>query len=650
MKQLWTALLLVLLLTGCARMGQPDGGWYDEDPPQILHETPADKATGINSKKITIFFDEFIKLDNPSEKVVVSPPQLEQAEIKAGGKRITVELQDSLKPNTTYTIDFSDAISDNNEGNLLGNYTYTFSTGDHIDTMEVAGYVLEAENLEPIKGILVGLYDDLSDTAFLHKPLLRVSRTDDNGHFTIKGVRDGRYRVYALQDMDGNYMFSQRSEKLAFSHDIVATSCKPDFRQDTIWRDTLHISDIKRVPYTHFLPDDVVLRAFNEILTDRYFLKAERREASRFTLFYSYGDSLLPQLKGLNFDETNAFIEEPSMNNDTITYWLRDTTLVNQDTLRMQMRYQMTDTLGHLQWQTDTLEVLSKDTYAHRQRLQQEAYNKWCKKQERNKKRGRPYEEVMAPEPMNFSCSLSGTIDPLQNPRFDFSTPLERIDTTKIHLYAKVDTTWYKSDFLFNQLPGKLRQYQMTKNGNWIPGTQYSLEIDSAAFTDIYGKVSSAFKQGFKVRSLDEYGSLQVTLLGMKDTTCVVQLLNMSGKIAMEETIRTGSVQFNYVKPEKYYLSLFIDSNGNGVWDTGEYAADRQPEMVYFYPKQIECKAKWDISETWNPVQLPLFKQKPATLVKQKGNSKKTIRSKNAERASKLGIPYSPKLIKQKER
>lgn len=164
----------------------------------------------------------------------MSPPQLEQAEIKAGGKRITVELQDSLKPNTTYTIDFSDAISDNNEGNPLGNYTYTFSTGDHIDTMEVAGYVLEAENLEPIKGILVGLYDDLSDTAFLHKPLLRVSRTDDNGHFTIKGVRDGRYRVYALQDMDGNYMFSQRSEKLAFSHDIVATSCKPDFRQDTI--------------------------------------------------------------------------------------------------------------------------------------------------------------------------------------------------------------------------------------------------------------------------------------------------------------------------------------------------------------------------------------------------------------------------------
>ena len=194
-RQLQLALLtllgfssLLFIISSCARMGEPDGGWYDEAPPKVIGASPADKAIDVNSKKVVISFDEFIKLENASEKVVVSPPQLEVPEIKGQGKSISVKLLDELKPNTTYTIDFSDAISDNNEGNPLGNYTYSFSTGNHIDTMEVAGYVLEAENLEPIKGILVGLYSNQNDTAFQKLPMLRVSRTDSRGHFSIKGV------------------------------------------------------------------------------------------------------------------------------------------------------------------------------------------------------------------------------------------------------------------------------------------------------------------------------------------------------------------------------------------------------------------------------------------------------------------------------
>lgn len=276
----------------------------------MIGANPEDGAVNVKSKKVSIYFDEFIKLDNASEKVVVSPPQLETPEIKASGKKIQVSLIDTLKENTTYTIDFSDAISDNNEGNPMGNYTYSYSTGGVIDTMEVSGYVLESENLEPIKGILVGLYADLSDSAFRKKPMLRVSRTDSRGRFVIKGVAPGSYRIYALQDMDANYMFNQKSEKLAFSHDIIVPSSKPDTRQDTLWTDTLHIKSITRVPYTHFLPDDVVLRAFTEVQTDRYFLKSERKDATNFSLFYSYGDSILPQIKGLNFNEKDAFLIE----------------------------------------------------------------------------------------------------------------------------------------------------------------------------------------------------------------------------------------------------------------------------------------------------------------------------------------------------
>ncbi len=203
---------LLLILNACARMGSPDGGWYDDDPPRIIGSTPSDQATNVSDQKITILFDEFIKLADPTQNVIVSPPQLEMPEIKASGKKIVVELKDSLIPNTTYTVDFSDAISDNNEDNPMGNYTYTFSTGERIDTFEVGGYVLDASNLEPVQGISVGLYNEMDDSVFRTKPLMRISRTDGNGHYVIKGVAPGDYRVFALKDADADYRFSQKSE------------------------------------------------------------------------------------------------------------------------------------------------------------------------------------------------------------------------------------------------------------------------------------------------------------------------------------------------------------------------------------------------------------------------------------------------------
>ena len=184
-------LVAVMALAGCAKMGQPDGGWFDETPPHVIATSPADQSINVHSRRINILFDEYIRLDNASEKVVISPPQIETPDIKSGGNRISVNIKDTLMPSTTYTIDFSDAISDNNEGNPLGNYTYSFSTGDHIDTLEVAGYVVEAENMEPIKGILVGLYANLEDSAFTTQPMLRVARTDSRGRFVIKGVAPG---------------------------------------------------------------------------------------------------------------------------------------------------------------------------------------------------------------------------------------------------------------------------------------------------------------------------------------------------------------------------------------------------------------------------------------------------------------------------
>lgn len=637
---LLTLFVATLMLMSCAKMGSPDGGWYDETPPRVIGCSPADKGVNVNRRHIYINFDEFIKIDNPSQNVVVSPPQLNQPEIKGQGKRISVELLDSLKPNTTYTIDFSSAISDNNEGNPMGSYTYSFSTGDHIDTLEVSGYVVEASNLEPVKGILVGLYDNISNDYFKKKPMLRVSKTDASGHFTIKGVAPGTYRIYALQDADGDFVFSQKSEMVAFQHERVVPSFKEDTRQDTTWLDSLHIASIKTVPYTHFLPDNICLRAFNEVMTDRYYLKAERKEADHFTLFYTYGDSILPSITGLNFNANNAFIIEPTEHKDTITYWLRDTTLVNQDTLTMALTHHITDTLGTLQLQTDTIKIISKEPYAKRTKDLKKKMEQWQKEQAKLKKRGEPYDTLMRPEPLKINMAPLGEMDPDQNIWITAKKPLNDVDTAHIHLYSHqpTDSLWYAEPYRIDRKDSQT----FVLKAAWKPEMEYSLEIDSAAFQSIYGQASIAIKQGVRVRSLDKYATLLMTLQGMEGKPVIAQLLDGSDQVVKEATTHNGQAEFFYLKAGKYYMRMILDDNQNGKWDTGDYDADRQPEKVYYYPETIECRAKWDLTLTWNPNARPFNKQKPEQITKQKGEKAKSIKHRNEERAKKLGIEYIP--------
>lgn len=641
--KIFAIITVAIIVASCARMGNPDGGWYDETPPKVVGASPSEKATNVKAKKVYINFDEFIKVDNPTEKVVVSPPQIEAPEIKAQGKRIAISLLDSLKANTTYTIDFSDAISDNNEDNPMGNYTYCFSTGNVIDTLEVAGTVLAANNLEPVKGILVGLYADLADSAFSTKPMLRVSRTDSQGHFVIKGVAPGNYRIYALQDMDGNYLFNQKAEMLAFSTDTIIPSFKADVRQDTLWRDTLHIDVVKRVDYTHFLPDDICLLAFNEINTDRIFLKSERPDANRFSLFYSYGSDSLPKLKGLNFDITDStFTIDASEKLDTITYWLNDTVLVNCDSLEIELRHLVTDTLGNLVEGVDTIQLFAKIPYEKRLKAKLKDMEKWQKEQDKKKRKGLPYDSIPPIEKLKYAIKGSD-LDPDKNVEFVFNTPLKHLDTEKLHLYSKPpkDSLWYEEKFRFD----KNTPLQYTFRAEWKPGYEYSLELDTLAFEDIYGAFSAPSKQGMKVKDLNQYATIMFTLNGMEGKNVVCQLLNTSDNPVKEVKTTDGNAQFYYVTPGTYYLRMYIDENNNGMWDTGNFAEGRQPEPVYYYHEAIKCKANWDFSDSWMPTARSLNSQKPSQITKQKADKKKTVKSRNLERAKSLGIQYVPKVL-----
>ena len=630
----------MMMIAGCARMGQPDGGWYDDRPPQIIATTPADNGTGVKEKKVVICFDEYIKVEDATNNVVVSPPQLEMPEIKGAGKKIVVELKDSLKENTTYTIDFSDAITDNNEGNPLGNYTFTFSTGAQVDTMEVSGTILDASNLEPVKGIMVGLYADLEDSAFYTKPLLRVARTDSRGRFIIRGVAKGKYRAYALQDMDGDYKYSQKGEMIAFSDRIIEPTCGPDTRQDTIWRDSLRIDTIIRRGFTHFYPDDVVLRAFTVPLTDRYMIKNQRQEPERMDFFFSYGSDSLPKMRGLNFDADSAFIVDASIKKDTITYWLKDTALVNRDSLEIEYSYHITDTLGQLVLQTDTLLMVPKISYEKRMKMHEKELEKWQKQQDKFKKKGERYDSVWIPKPLDIRVTAPSSLTPESYLYFTMPAPLARCDTSKIHLQAKVDTLWVPQKFDWQPRPQSILSYRL--EAVWTPGTEYQLEIDSAAFESIYGIVNDKMKSTLKCKSEDEFGSLVVKIGGLPDsTTAIVQLLDKQDGVVKEaRTQDDGSAEFYWLSEGKFYLRAFIDRNGNGIWDSGDFYKALQPEEMFYLPKVIEIKANWDITTEWNLNQARLDRQKPLEITKQKPEKEKQLKNRNKTRAEQLGIPF----------
>ncbi len=561
------------MLYSCASIGRPDGGPYDETPPRFIGSTPEAGALNNKRTKVSLMFDEFIKLEKATEKVVVSPPQIQQPEIKASGKRIQVNLLDSLKPNTTYTIDFSDAIVDNNEGNPLGNFAFTFSTGTEIDTMEVAGTMLDASNLEPIKGMLVGLHSNLNDSAFNKLPFDRVARTDSRGRFSIRGVAPGKYRIYGLMDADQNFTFNQKSEMIAFHDSLIIPRMEERIRMDTAWVDSLTYDTIVEKKYMHYLPDDVILRAFKELNYSQYLIKSERLVPQKFTFYFAGKADTLPVLKGLNFDEKDAFVIEKNQRNDTIHYWVKD-------------------------------------------------------KKKKKKKKG----EEDEPEPTKFlpvNVSAPSSMDVYGYISLNFEEPIASYDTAAIHLRQKVDTLWKDIPFEFEQDSVNLKKFNLYYD--WEPTLEYEFSVDSTAFHGIYGLFTDKIKQGFKVRSEDEYFTLHFNVTGA-DSLAFVELLDAQDKVVRKRRVEEdGMVDFYFLNPGKYAARLINDTNGNGEWDTGDFAKGIQPEAVYYYPTILEYKALWDVTQPWDIHATPVDKQKPDELKKQKPDEdkKKKDRDRN---------------------
>lgn len=627
----------ITVVASCASIGEPDGGRYDEEPPYVVRSSPANGTVNFNKKKVSILFNEFVKLTNANEKVIISPPQLEAANVRADGKSVKVTLYDSLQSNTTYTIDFGDAIEDNNEGNPMGFYTFSFSTGDAIDTMQVGGTVIQADNMEPVKSILVGLYrmdSTFSDSTFRDSPLLRISRTNGNGQFSIKGVAPGRYRAFALKDADGDYRFSQKSEMIAFDTTVVIPWQKQDLRFDTCWHDSIHYDSIRVVPYIHYFPDNLILRAFLEGGQDRHLLKKERPEPDWFRLYFTAPSTELPFIRGLNFDE-KCLVTEASEHNDTITYWVTDTALTHRtDTLEMTVKFLDTDSLGNLSYKTDTLTMVSRKTWSQVKEERDKNVAKWYKERAKRERKSKvplpaernPYET----EILDVRTKPTGMLDPNRNVYVETVQPIQYVDSTKVHLYSVRDSDLTPEPFLLLPTRNNARSYTMY--AEWKPGEKYCIVLDSMAIRSVMGTGTKHLKNTFTVQDMDQYGALFVKVIS-PDTGAVVQLLGKDDKVVCQQRVAgDGSADFFYLKPETYYMRCYIDANGNNVWDTGDYAHGLQPEMVYYFPKPLAVRAKWDIEQAWDLNGIEAMRQKPSELIRQKADQQMKSRDLNKER------------------
>ena len=592
---------IILLSYACANKAQgPTGGPKDITPPSVLKSYPANGSLNFKKKQILIDFDELVSVEKANENVLISPPQVKPPDVKSFGKRLTVDFNEPLFDSTTYTINFGNAIVDLNEKNAIKNYFFSFSTGNEIDTLKIAGTVINAEDLNPMSGIFVGIYKETSDTVFSKKPFLRIGKTDENGRFSINNIKKGAYKVFALGDANRDYFF-QPGEGLALYDSLVVPTTRIEQMQDTVWKDTVTVDSIRTYMGTRFLPDDLTLRYFKESKKRQYLVKSERKEPFVFSLFFNTVMTGLPKIKPLNFEWEGKYLLQKNNAMDSLTYWITDSLVWKTDTLKMTVSYMKTDSVFNLVPTTDTLNISMRKA-----RLNPKA--KLAKK---------PTD--LKVEPLKYLNNIASTFE-IYNPIIlNFEAPLSDIDISKIKLSQKIDTT-------FKTIPFKWRQIDSTKMSyaidyKWVAENSYELNIDSAAFKSIYNKISNKFSGQFKIRSLDEYSSVKMFLAEF-NPKAVLQVLDSKDVVLASKPASEKGTVIQYLKPGDYYVRMFLDNNGNGKWDSGDLASRLQPEEVFYYPKKLTIMANWEFEETWNYRLVQLLKQKPTELIKDASKKK----------------------------
>ena len=566
--------------TSCANIGMPSGGLKDSIPPVIVRSLPAFNQRNFNDQKIRITFNEFIIVEGLNEKFVVSPPTTKKPIFRTKGKTLIIDLNEKLKPNTTYSLDFKDGVSDNNEKNPLRNLRLAFSTGSVFDSLRVVGFIKDAFNLEPVANSYVLLYRGHSDTLVYKTRPDFIAKTDQKGFFAVTNLPADTFQVYGLSDLDNNLKFTPGSDSISFIDQVVIPSAKFLPQRDTTISglDTLLIFG-----KTKFSPEPLYLLRFGEAFFDLRLDKYVHptRKVVDLTFTQSVADTF--NIEPVNFKAKPGWkYTEMSAKSDSVRIWLTDSTVYSKDTLIFKVDYLQQDSLKEYYTRSDTLRLYFTD-------VTQSSRNK------RKERRKVEKDDVSVPLTTNAKAGF----DVYRKLIIESPEPISIFDTTKIALFEKKDTLYTPISYKLTIDSLNKRRYLLTHP--WKYGTNYKLTIDSTAIKTIYNTYSRKLKEEFKAQEEDYYGKI---ILNVKNITVptIIQLLTDDKDEKIIQSIpltKDGLVTFKFLEPRKYLIKAIFDRNNNGKWDTGNLKKRIQPEEVMYYLSVVKVRGNWDNKDDW---------------------------------------------------
>ena len=582
----------------CANAVAPTGGPRDERPPVVVEAVPENHCINFNGKKIEITFDEYITLENANQNVMISPPLSEKPDIKLKNKTVVIKFKEDLAANTTYTINFGSAIKDLHEGNLFKDYVYSFSTGDHIDTLGIAGKILNASDKKPVDGVYVSLYaadrENLDSLPMTTIPDY-ITKTDKDGKFSLNGLADKKYLVFALKDANANLYFDLPNEEVAFLDTLVQASClqKP---APPVMDSTKMDSLVMQVDTLKSVADSAVFETKTTTVEDSVVFETET------TTLYNQKALDLALYMFTEVDSTQVLLEKKLVEEGLLRFVFRHpakeaavmTPEMLPDTFNLvTMHSAEYDTIW---WYftpnvKDSLWVQVKyDTVIN------DSTRYSLKFKDKNARKKKP--EILK---IKNNTIINGALKPNEDFILEFSEPLVE--------YRPNDSTLFKRDSLVSY--GRLEFEPADEYGTkyrlstlFSADSSYSFEIPDSVFWGIRGRTNDIIKADFHVLKDDEYGNIYITVIppdGMKQV--VVQLTNESGKVLSEQVItKKEEVMFDYLMPAKYKLRALLDADANGKWSTGNYHLRLLPETILEYVNPLDIKAGWDIDleDVWD--------------------------------------------------
>jgi hypothetical protein len=608
-RQIATFIFLTLAVLGCAKVGSIYGGPKDVTPPKVIKTRPQENATlFIPQKKIVITFDEYIQLKDIFQEMIISPPIEGNILTQVSGKSLVIEfLKEAIFDTITYTLSFGNAILDNNEGNVLENYEYVFSLKDYLDTMNVAGRILNSFNHKPDEErMYVMLYSNMTDSAPLLEKPQYICKADKKGNFSMNNLEAGIYKVFALKDVNSNLIYDLPDEQIAFGDSLIILTPER-FQDDIIIEDSLLLSRLSgadsAVTDTAAIVDSIksVQRAYtfqtemlfftqevkNQYLTNNL---RERPDQLSFSFFQTLADSV--SIKPLNYRpfSNDWYLLDQNKTNDSLIYWLTDTAMIAKDSLQIDIAYPVYDSSANLYYTHDTLLMLAQK--------EKSLSLRGSRDKERSNRRNKTA-EIKDIKKITFKNNISnpGAFDLNKKIIITTPTPAFSLIPGRIKLFRLQDTVQIPVKFQVTHDSTSYYRFIIDYKPEEL--TSYRLLIPDSTITDIYGITHDTVKIGFKTQSEDFYGTLNLRLSQVKSPV-VLQFMDENEVVLMERNISADQVvRLEYLYPKQYRLKVIIDENGNGKWDTGNYLKKIQPEKVIYYPQPIDIRSNWEMDLAW---------------------------------------------------